>query len=319
MSFHWVGSSFQTHPCSLLLGKPPYPLSARRDLLEKEMTKAVLHKRLPANEPGRDFIVADLHGCLDLFLTELERVQFDPQVDRMLCVGDLADRGPDSLGCLRLLREPWFYAVRGNHEQMLLDHLFPVAMPYASNDASERFFLNGGRWVETLTKQENLELLNDLIPRIARLPLVITVGAGEEQFHIVHAELMSGSPGLSDASLRHIASGSARPKNHILTDADVTEERLSTTKEALIWGRRVIGASKPERANIVDTSAGRLLVSRKAWHPGLSLTYAGHTIVKSMRLHASHLFIDRGAFKRERRTGLQMLCHQEVRTCLPKK
>lgn len=279
---------------------------------------AVLHQRLPSNQMGRDFVVADLHGCLDLFLTQLERVQFDPQIDRVFCVGDLTDRGPDSIGCLRLLREPWFYAVCGNHEQMLLDFIFPVVMPYESNDALERFFLNGGRWVQTLTKQENDELINDLIPLVAQLPLVITVGTGKGQFHIVHAELMSGSPRLSDASLRHIASGTAKTKSYILTDEDVTEERLSTMKEALVWGRRVIGASKPERATAIDTPAGRMLISRTPWNPGLSLTYAGHTIVNSMRLHASHLFIDRGAFMRERETGLQMLCHENVRAWLPK-
>lgn len=279
---------------------------------------AVLHKRLPANLVGRDFIVGDLHGCLDLFLAQLERVQFDPENDRMFCVGDLADRGPDSLGCLRLLREPWFFAVRGNHEQMLLDYICPVIMPYGSNDASERFFLNGGGWVQTLTKQENDELMNELVPLVAQMPLVITVGTGEGQFHIVHAELMSGAPHVSGASLRHIASGTTRSKNHILTDEDLTEERLSNMKEALVWGRRVVRASKPERATTVDTPAGRMLISRTPWNPGLSLTYAGHTIVNSMRLHASHLFIDRGAFMRERETGLQMLCHENVRTWLPK-
>lgn len=278
---------------------------------------AVLHQRLPSNQMGRDFVVADLHGCLDLFLTQLERVQFDPQIDRVFCVGDLIDRGPDSIGCLRLLREPWFYAVCGNHEQMLLDFIFPVVMPYESNDAPERFFLNGGRWVQTLTKQENNELMEELVPLVARLPLVITVGTGKDQFHIVHAELMSGSPHLLPASLLDIAAGT-KTKNRILTDEDLTEENVSLMREALIWGRRVIRASKPERATATDTPFGRVLISRTPWHPGLSLTYAGHTVVNSMRLHASHLFIDRGAFMRERKTGLQMLCHENVRNWLPK-
>lgn len=278
---------------------------------------AVLHQRLPSNQMGRDFIVGDLHGCLDLFLAQLERVQFDPQIDRVFCVGDLADRGPDSMGCLRLLREPWFYAVCGNHEQMLLDYIFPDVIPYGSNDAPQRFFLNGGRWVQTLTKQENDELMKELVPLVARLPLVITVGASKDQFHIVHAELMSGSPHLLPASLLDIAAGT-KTKNRILTDEDLTEENVSLMREALVWGRRVIRASKPERATAVDTPSGRMLISRTPWHPGLSLTYAGHTVVNSMRLHASHLFIDRGAFMRERKTGLQMLCHEDVQAWLSK-
>src|SRR3546814_1363745 len=78
---------------------------------------AALHRHLPANTAGRDFIVGDLHGCLDLLQVELARIAFDPTRDRLFSVGDLTDRGPDSMGCLRLLREPWFYAVHGNHER----------------------------------------------------------------------------------------------------------------------------------------------------------------------------------------------------------
>lgn len=278
----------------------------------------VLHKHLPSNPRGRDFVVADLHGCLDLFQAELERVQFDTNHDRMFCVGDLADRGPDSMGCLRLLREPWFHAVRGNHEQMLIDYVFPVVMPYASNDAPRRFFLNGGGWVKTLTKEESNELLDELIPLVVHLPLVITVGAGATQFHIVHAELMTGSPEISGASLKNMANGAVRVKSRILTDNELTDETLSRMQEACVWGRRVIRASKPERATTIETPEGRMLVSRTPWHPGLSLTYAGHTVVNSTRLHASHLFIDRGAFKRERNTGLQLVCHDDVQAWLPK-
>lgn len=83
-----------------------------------------LHQRFPTNPSGRDFVVGDLHGCLDLLQAQLERVGFDTGCGRLFSVGDLVDRGPDSMGCLRLLREPWFHAVRGNHEDMLLDYAY---------------------------------------------------------------------------------------------------------------------------------------------------------------------------------------------------
>ena len=66
------------------------------------------------------WVVGDLHGCrreLDLLL---EQHKFDPQQDLLISVGDIIDRGPDSLGCLALLQEPWFRCVRGNHEEMAL-------------------------------------------------------------------------------------------------------------------------------------------------------------------------------------------------------
>src|SRR3546814_1255791 len=63
------------------------------------------HQLLPSNDIGRDFIVGDLHGCLDLLQAELTRIEFDRSKDRLFSVGDLVDRGPDSMGCLRRSEE----------------------------------------------------------------------------------------------------------------------------------------------------------------------------------------------------------------------
>ena len=275
-----------------------------------------LRKRVSANIRGRDFIVGDLHGCFDLFQKALDRVDFNPDKDRVFSVGDLADRGPYSLECLRLLNEPWFHAVCGNHEQMLIDYAFPVVMPYATNVSADRFFLNGGHWVKSLTSKENAELWNELIPRVAKLPYIITVGNGDTVFHVAHAELMTGSPEVSSATLRRLATAGTTSDDRILTDDELTEGTLATMTDALVWGRRVLGASKPKRASAMETMLGPLLVSRQPWHPGLSLTYVGHTVVKKMRLHASHLFIDRGAFLRTPDSDLLLLCHDKVHTTL---
>lgn len=135
-----------------------------------------LHQQLPTNTRERDFVIGDLHGCLDLLQIKLERVQFEPAQDRLFSVGDLIDRGPKSLGCLRLLHEPWFFVVRGNHENMLLDYFYEVVQPYASREAAKAFFRNGGRWVQKPHANERDELRESLLPRIAALPYVITVG-----------------------------------------------------------------------------------------------------------------------------------------------
>ncbi|WP_145126292.1 symmetrical bis(5'-nucleosyl)-tetraphosphatase [Pseudomonas sp. URMO17WK12:I11] len=68
------------------------------------------------------YAVGDLQGCLQPLKCLLERVRFDPAVDRLWLVGDLVNRGPESLETLRYL-----YSIRqsltcvlGNHDLHLL-------------------------------------------------------------------------------------------------------------------------------------------------------------------------------------------------------
>ncbi len=78
------------------------------------------HRVVPPNRFGRDFVIGDLHGHLPALKDALSARRFLPGRDRLFSVGDLVDRGPDSPGAAELVREPWFHAVRGNHEDMLL-------------------------------------------------------------------------------------------------------------------------------------------------------------------------------------------------------
>ncbi|MFO0664618.1 MAG: metallophosphoesterase family protein [Polyangiaceae bacterium] len=68
---------------------------------------------------GRTVIVGDVHGCADELSVLLDRVRFDTG-DRLVFVGDLVARGPDSLGVLDIAHEKGALLVRGNHEAKLL-------------------------------------------------------------------------------------------------------------------------------------------------------------------------------------------------------
>ncbi|WP_350339245.1 metallophosphoesterase [Zhongshania sp. BJYM1] len=60
------------------------------------------------NLNGKDFFVGDLHGYYKDLIVKLDHIGFDRCCDRLFCVGDLGDRGPQSLECLRLIHDPWF-------------------------------------------------------------------------------------------------------------------------------------------------------------------------------------------------------------------
>jgi hypothetical protein len=68
---------------------------------------------------GRTVVVGDVHGCAWELETLLDRVGFSSG-DRLVFVGDLIARGPDSRGVLDIARRTGALIVRGNHEQKLL-------------------------------------------------------------------------------------------------------------------------------------------------------------------------------------------------------
>ena len=68
---------------------------------------------------GRTVIVGDVHGCRRELEQLLDRCSFGAG-DRLISVGDLVARGPDSLGVLDVIRRTGAIVVRGNHEQKLV-------------------------------------------------------------------------------------------------------------------------------------------------------------------------------------------------------
>ncbi|KVE36267.1 metallophosphoesterase [Burkholderia sp. TSV86] len=143
----------------------------------------ILHHE--ANRAGRDFVVGDLHGCVDPLRVLLHNVRFDPVHDRLFSVGDLIDRGEQSEQALALLERPWFFCVLGNHEDVLCS----VAAGSLPMSVWQRI---GGNWAAQLPEAT----LARYQRRLRELPLVRTVGEGDARFNVLHAEFLG-----SDAEL----------------------------------------------------------------------------------------------------------------------
>ncbi len=77
----------------------------------------------------KTFVVGDVHGRCAQMRNLLDMLPRDEDVDTLVFLGDLIDRGPDGPGCvdfvmqLQMKNPKHVKCLRGNHEQMLLDFI----------------------------------------------------------------------------------------------------------------------------------------------------------------------------------------------------
>ncbi len=114
--------------------------------------------------PQRVAAIGDVHGRLELFEEALDAIE-DPENTVLVLLGDYVDRGPDSLGCLRLLnalitgdRFKQVIALPGNHEGLLRDGLGP------SMKARLLWLKNGGQEFSDQVDGD-LDAIRALIPQ----------------------------------------------------------------------------------------------------------------------------------------------------------
>jgi len=224
--------------------------------------------KLPANTVGRDFVIGDLHGCMMELSRLLKEVNFDKSKDRLFSVGDLIDRGPFSPEALELLNFDYFHAVRGNHEQMMID-------TFLLNDTSMRsiWLSNGGDWFYDIDPNVAHEWFVALCEELdRRLPFIICVGEGADRFNIVHANLFNP---MSLRSGVQYAFGDA--------EIDVWERDGIPVQmyERLLWSRSVAHSNFSINEDCIST---------------LSPTYCGHTSVNEITCKLKHINIDTGSY-----------------------
>lgn len=67
----------------------------------------------------RHVFIGDVHGCLDELEALIRKLRVGP-ADRVVFVGDLVAKGPDSAGVVAYARELKALSVRGNHDEAVL-------------------------------------------------------------------------------------------------------------------------------------------------------------------------------------------------------
>ncbi|MBP1872624.1 Serine/threonine-protein phosphatase 1 [Ensifer adhaerens] len=129
------------------------------------------------------FAVGDIHGCLAELQALLLQIEAYAPEGRVIILGDMIDRGPDSRGVVELImagpqKQGWSWlALKGNHEEMLLG-------ARSGESDVDWWLFNGGK--ETLASYDNvipgthLKWLMQL-PSIIVEPFRIFVHAGVDE------------------------------------------------------------------------------------------------------------------------------------------
>ena len=220
-------------------------------------------KKILINPDSRCFFVGDLHGCYDVFMEKLKSINFDTSKDVVVSAGDLIDRGEKSLDCLRLLNEPWFHAVCGNHEDMAIDSVVNKCA-----HTKIMWVKHGGLWFYKLSDSDQLDAAEILAEKVTKLPFLIEVElASGEKIGVAHADIHID---MWSANKRNIES-SEHLKNHVLWSGS----RISSI-QIMLTGQQ-----------------GRCVDS---FIEGINCMVFGHTALKESFCYKNCLWIDTGQY-----------------------
>lgn len=207
----------------------------------------------------KTFVIGDIHGCDAQLNSILNKLRPDPGTDRLILLGDLFDRGPDSREVFQTVKNlqadfgDRFVLLRGNHEDYLLNDRLSfmeniVWVRVGKNDTVKSFKRYG-------------EKMEDTIPWLKEH---VSLYYKDEKFQCVHAgvkvepvEANDKNTLVHDHSIvtRNVYHGFLTITGHIALEAPYWFAGDGRTAEALKYGRR---RPLPEYGVIcIDTGCGK--------------------------------------------------------------
>ena len=139
--------------------------------------------------------IGDMHGHFSRLLSVFHKINFDPEQDLLILLGDYIDRGDENMRCLRWAMEMStkknVIALRGNHEQMMLYYYL------LGGEEASIWLPNGGnaskRELE-IWQQREPDALNGALEFIGQRPFYHQIFVNGQEYIFCHAGLKPGVP-----------------------------------------------------------------------------------------------------------------------------
>ena len=210
------------------------------------MTRVVARNRAAG---GRDWVVGDVHGCFRTLRSGLLAIDFDHGRDRLFSVGDLIDRGRNSIEALDWLEDDRFEAVvMGNHEAEMVrmlqtGEILSPEKPYQ-------------QWMWDIPRPDLFRWHRALRP----LPLAVTVETAHGRVGIVHCSTWRDS---WTATINALEEREIAAINMVLLGTDERERRAGPTGNEVTGIDRVFAGHEARERSVqlgntwsIDTGAG---------------------------------------------------------------
>lgn len=247
---------------------------------------------------GTTYVVGDIHGQVEKLMEQLRAVQFNPAQDRLLFCGDLINRGSESLACLELLSEPWFYPVMGNHDYRMLgtyiEHLIQVATPEdyqhaltVMDDEECYFALKYADWLNELSA-DDWQRLHELMPRLLEVPLSrYALTEAGHRVGVVHNDVWGET--FRDMAL--LDGSDMRVIDHLIYNRPFVVDVIRSIPDevAQIRGRKMLHHD----ADQVSTINGSCYIQ------DVDLAIHGHTVFNAPTLVGNRLYLETGGYQEE--------------------